>query len=250
MDFKIETISLSGTESDPPKARARAGRRIIASLEQTHHHVPGYQRLSLFDNNVLKLERRGRRSGTTFYLDLGFIEPVPDRQLHVPINYMLVTLAALGAFALLAWREGFGLTQTIWELAALLSTVAASALAAGWMAWRRYARRALFRTRHGRAPLVALVENHPDKNEYQAFVAALGHGIEQALARLPADPQRFLAAELAEHRRAVEAEALSGEDYEAAKHRILACHTRPFMLQRKPRPESDPADAYELQSSA
>jgi hypothetical protein len=233
-----EQISLSSMDTDWLDAVSDADRKVIASLEQRHHYVPGHQRLHVLEGNVLRMERKARRTWTSACLDLSVIDPRAKRQVHLPVGSLGVALAAALALGMLIWLDGLGLTATDEQFAGILAVIAAVGAGASGLAWRRYGRRLVFRTRHGRVPVVRLVENHPTAAKFQAFMQTFTAAVGEAVQRIPDDKQRFLAAELREHRRLVEAGAMKPAAYEAAKARILACHKRGYFAEYRPEPKT------------
>ncbi|MEX0731986.1 MAG: hypothetical protein WED00_15675 [Aquisalimonadaceae bacterium] len=222
--MRTEEIYLSSPEAREQDVESWASRGTLVTLQQQHRHVPGMQRLSLVEGNLLKLERRHRRSALCVYIDLGIVDPVPERERHVPLWCIATVLFSAIGVGLLIWLDSLPVPLTDLQFAGALAAVVGIGFGAGWLGVLRFRRMTVFLSRHGRIPLLRLVEKQPNAVEFRRFLESLCAAAGAAEDRMPADRQRYLALELQEHRRLADACAMGPDAYETAKARILSRH--------------------------
>lgn len=220
----VEELIYLSSEDAEDDSSAWDERGVLRSLEQDHPHVAGHQRLSVVEGNLIRVERRRGKESQRFYVQPGFLDPTPERETHLRAGQMGVAGAAVMLAGMLIWQDGFGLVQTAVQLAGALTAIGLVGVGAGWLALRGYGRSIVFRTKHGRAPVIRLAEGIPDDVQCRHFMAALNIAADRARGRLPSDKERFLVEELKEHRRLAETGGLDPAAYEAAKAQILRRH--------------------------
>jgi hypothetical protein len=199
-------------------------RGVIHSLEQTHVHIPGRQRLSVIEGSLVRVERQGVKDRQRFYIRPGYLDPEPQRETHWPKWQAVVAAAALLLGVLLVGLKAFGYVGTHLQLAVMLGAVGLVGVAAAWLGWRDYGHSLTFVTLHGRVPLFRVMEGRPDAAQFAAFLDAVGRATEQGRNALPEARGLFLVEELKEHRRLARIGALEQASYETAKARILRAH--------------------------
>lgn len=220
----VEEVIYISSEDAEDDSGAWDERGVIRSLEQEHPHVAGHQRLSVVEGNLIRVEQRRGKAWARFYVQPGFLDPTPERETHVPTWQIGVAGAAVVLAAMLIWQDGLGLVHSALQLAGVLTAVGLVGAGAAWLALRGYGRSIVFRTRHGRAPVIRMAESAPDATQCRQFLKALRTAVDRARSRLPGDRERFLVEELKEHRRLAETGGLDPAAYEAAKARILRSH--------------------------
>lgn len=175
-------------------------------------------RFTIFNEHHVAIERRGLGGQPLSYqLDLSFLASRPRRIRE--ISWALVALA-LALFGVAAATRLFTLPGGSGALGAALLLAGAMALA---VAAFRYRDCVIYFSKHGRAPLLVLLNGNPDRAALQQFIADISGRIRATRRNWP-DRHAYLSAELKEHRRLHEQGVISQTDYERIKRRILRQH--------------------------
>ena len=199
--------------------------RVTAQLLQ----VQKWKRVGLgtriLDNRFLFVKQYHNRKTATYWVDLLFMDPQPQRDRFVDWRWGLWALGLLAlAGGLLALEYYFQLSAKFGyfnSIAVLLATLAVLCVLSMIYTSRNAV---LFHTHHGRVPILALAYNNPSKEAFQTYIETLKLCIEQVQAQHAHKSANRLASELAEHRRLKDEKAISESAYEAAKNRILSQH--------------------------
>lgn len=160
-----------------------------------------------------------------YTVDLTFLDPTPVRSRNIDWLFLNTALGLLAVTFLLytyVQASAFPVLESPWF--PLLILLGAGAFIAVLIGLHRSSDRILFYSRHGRAPLVDLLNNNPGKNEFQDFLQDLEQRIRQAQEGAYPNTREHLAAELREHRRLKDEAIISVEEYETVKRRILGSH--------------------------
>lgn len=215
-----ESICLSSEDSDTSQPVEQITNRRFAqrgSLCRCEAHF------RVYNDHHLEIDTRGMLEPECHYeLDCGFLDP--DARRVVTVDWRSAAAFALltGAALLLAWlSDSIGVERrNLWLPLSALACAAAAALA---LCLHRFRDNLVFYSRHGRAPLLKLLNRNPSPASLSAFVADIAERSRRAAAQWP-DKAEFLSAELREHRRLKDAGIIDARTYETIKQRILDAH--------------------------
>lgn len=217
-DFEHICLSSDEPEEFEPAPGAAT---VSAVLEQA---APGGCRRVLFlegDSLGMRIEG-GRSDGCESRVELAFLDPRPVRPVSQAWWAAALTVTLLSAAAVLASRLPVLASMAHWTVIIPLA-LACTAFCLG-MALHRSFDRLVYRTRHGRIPVLQLCRRRPDSRRVAAFVDSLGHAIRRAAARRAGPRAHYLRDEMKEHRRLLEQGVCDARDFELAKARILRAH--------------------------
>jgi len=156
--------------------------------------------LALFEEGFLKVTRlRNKDAEQPFFLDLRFVDPVPDLERVIAARWLMSTLACGALMALAAFLLRFDALYTFAAGGLGVATLAAATTL--YVGMYRSHEKTKFCTLHGRVTVLELVANFGAINKYRAFVPALSRAIEEAAERIGADTAAYLRAEMREHYR-------------------------------------------------
>lgn len=177
--------------------------------------------LTLFDEGYLKVTalRKGE-AGVPFFLDLRFVDPVPNIDRVIAVRWLAAALGFAATAALAAFLPRFDALQVAawWVLGA----AAVAAVATLYVGVYRSHETTEFCTLHGRAPVLRFVANLGSIRRFRAFVPRLCHAIEEAAERIGTDTAAYLRAEMREHYRLRGDGVLDNDACAAGTGRILA----------------------------
>jgi hypothetical protein len=226
-----KTVSVAATEppgehiyiasedsSSNPSAAARTLRETVVLRNRIRR--TGVE-LALFEEGFLKVTPlRNKDAEQPFFLDLRFIDPVPQLERVIAARWLM---GALGCGALLA-LTGFLLRfDALYAFAAVgLGVVTVATAATLYVGLYLSHEKTEFFTLHGRVPVLELVANFGSVKKYRAFVPALSRAIEEAAERIGADTAAYLRAEMREHYRLRGDRVLDNDACARGTGRILA----------------------------
>ncbi|PZN26341.1 MAG: hypothetical protein DIU71_18685 [Proteobacteria bacterium] len=222
---RAEHISLEAapdvlaTPAAPVRRKARATFTLASTLRGCATE------LSLLEDHYLGVRRIRGPQRTDYVFDLRFAHHQPVIVRRIAWGWLAITLTLLAA-ATVGFVGALSDTQVLWRshgffvgLAALLGTPGAALLCL-----RRTTESLQFVSAHGRAPLVSVTGGIGAGRTGQAFFVEVIKSIGAARHARPQSRQAFLRDEMREHHRLHQAGALSDEEYEAGKKRILQAH--------------------------
>lgn len=173
---------------------------------------------TVFNDHHVTVERRGLfQPALSYELDLSFLASRPRRVRRISWRLAGMAVALFGAGA--ATRLGTLATGGS-GLAAGLMLAGGAVLA---LSVFRYRDRVIYFSKHGRAPLLVLLNGNPDRARLEQFISDISGRIRATRRKWP-DRQAFLSAELKQHRRLYEQGVISQTGYERIKRRILSRH--------------------------
>ena len=156
--------------------------------------------LALFEEGFLKVTPlRNKDTEQPFFLDLRFVDPVPELERVIAARWLMSTLACGALMALAAFLLRFDALYTFAAGGLGVATLAAATTL--YVGLYRSHEKTRFCTLHGRVTVLELVANFGAINKYRAFVPALSRAIEEAAERIGADTAAYLRAEMREHYR-------------------------------------------------
>ncbi len=240
---KAETILLESEERVVP--RRGGARKVHAHLIVRSRLRRCEVELDIIDYYFLSV--RMRRAGVLvreYTLDLRFVDPALVTSRRFAWRSMAATLLLLVALSARLWSVASS-SVSWWQPEGLLACAALLGLAvcAGLVSVYRTTETLTLTSLHGRARVLECIGGLGTLAALRPFVAKLAAHTQLAAAARRSSPQEHLRDEMREHFRLKEAGALSDDEYEASKKRILAAHT--------PLPErARPAKSIAIASSA
>jgi hypothetical protein len=217
-------------EAEPEAAPVpvKSPRRKVRTTYALRSRLRGCEtEVSILEDHYVSV--RSARHGVlkSYDFDLRFASPKPLLSRHVSWFWLVLalSLAALGGGAiwiLTSRSEASALVANPAFLTAPVTLVAA--FGAGLMFLRRTTESLEFVSLHGGATLLSVVGGIGSARAGKKFFIELIKNINAAKAARPQARQQLLRDEMREHHRLRELGALSEEQYEASKARILAAH--------------------------
>jgi hypothetical protein len=214
-----ESICLSSEEVDDERPVEQT---TNSRFEQKGLFGSCEARFRVFNDHYIEVKTSGLfKRDCEYELDCTFLDPRPVRVLRIDWWSGGLFLVLVACLAAVAWRmpELSAPPASIWL--AVTALVIAAALALGTCLYRS-SDRIIFYTRHGRAPLLKLLNRRPAPDQLESFVADIARRIERA--KRQDDSEEFLSDELREHRRLKEQGVLTEQGYEVVKRRLLRAH--------------------------
>lgn len=224
MNIDMEHICLSSEEEEQEHTgpAERIAERRFDQSSRLHRCEAHFE---VFNTHHVEVKTRGLSNKARHYeLDLSFLDPAPRRVRSIdwPLAWASGVLAGAAVVTATLVPPLASATIHVMIVAALL----AGAFVSLGLLVQRFRDRIVFCSRHGRWPLLALLNHEPTPGQLQDFIDELSARIRQTRDNWP-DRQQFLSAELREHRRLRDEGILSPETYDAIKRRILSKHTQP-----------------------
>jgi hypothetical protein len=221
---RAEHISLESDSDAAPKQRPRRKARCSYSL---HSRLRGCStELALLEDHFLSVRAaRPDCEPKKYEFDLRFAHAKPVIARQVAWFWLAIAIS-LGALSVCALWVLWPAAIADWMAPAPLTAVAALLAAAGavFMFLRRTTESLEFISVHGGVTLVSVTGAIGSALDGRKFFVELIKSIHAAKAARPQNAAQFLRDEMREHHRLRELGALTQEQYEASKARILAAH--------------------------
>jgi hypothetical protein len=215
-----ESICLSSDDIEPERPVEKTTNCRFDQKGRLFRYQADYR---IFNDHYIEVSTRGMfERPRSFELDCTFLDRHARRVLNVDWWSAGLFLLLTACAVLLVWlgpSYGMGGGVLAGGVASTLALAAASLV----LCLHRSSDTIVFYTRHGRIPLLKLINGNPGKAELKAFLADVSGRIKRAR-RGWDNKQQFLSAELREHRRLKDEGILSEESYERVKRRILGKH--------------------------
>jgi hypothetical protein len=217
-EVSMEHICLSSEEQEQAPEPLQE-RRVDGEFHQVGRLRRGEAHFTLFNTHYIEVHSQGLgQKSRTYQFDLTFLDPRPRR-----LRRISWPSAASGTL-LLGMAIWLGLVQPIQQSAGVLALLLAGSAISTGLFFLRSHDRIVFYSRHGRIPLISLLNRNPDSAQLKAFVHDLRQRVKRGRAGW-SDKTQFLSAELKEHRRLRDEGGLTSSEYEAVKRRVLRSHT-------------------------
>ncbi len=208
----VEHICLSSE----PQQEAPQQRITNRQFDQYGKWVRSEAHFLVFNEHHIAIRSSGLGEKPRNYeLDLTFLDSQPKRMRRVDWPLLLLALSLLAT----------GVASGASASGVLLAAVLLGAVLALGAAFYRSHDRVVYFSKHGRAPLLVLLNRNPDARALQEFLADLSRRI-QHTRQSWTSRHDFLCAELREHRRLHEEGIFSEKEYERIKRRILKKHSQ------------------------
>ena len=213
-----EHILIEGDDADSAAETASSG------AAQQHFHIINRSHavrteMILFEGGWLSLrEHRSQKAGVARMINLRYVDPEPRVTRHFA-RRALIASAVLAAAALAAAILALNSVQLVITVPAATLLLTASAVAFAICAYKTR-KDVLFVTRHGRAPVIALMGTLGSFRSLRAALPKLIEAIHNAAEDGPTNNER-LRSEMREHYRLRECGALNENACAASTQRIL-----------------------------
>lgn len=207
----------SGQETD---IGATSGQERVTNgeLTQVSRLRRSQARFTVFNDHYVAVETTGfGRKARYFEFDLAFLQrrPVSLRRID--------WVSALGAVTLFGAAVMAGMALEPAQAFTIVPALAIGCAVALALMVYRSCDRIVFVSKHGRVPLIVLLNEKRRQAELQTFVSDIRQRI-KATRNKWSDKREFLSAELREHRQLKEQGGLTEVGYERVKQRILRNH--------------------------
>lgn len=197
--------------------------KVSASLGQIQKWKRYGVGTQILDNKFLFVKKFHKHRSAQYWVNLMFVDPRPRRKLMV--NWRM----GFGSLALSAIAAGLFAAEQHFHVSAHFTYFNFVAISLGILGLAGFIN-AMYQTRHplvfvtctGRVPVVELVMNMPSKEAFKSYVTGLSRCIERVQQHYASRLKNQFAGELAEHRRLKDNKAISDQDYETAKNRIMS----------------------------
>lgn len=223
---RAEHISIEAAPDDSPAPTRRARGRVRASYALKSRLRGCETELALLEDHFLSVRSvRPNALPKKYDIDLRFANPKPVRVREISWTWLVVTIgliALAGATIASLWTQSAEPWQRSGFIAALVTLLVSFGTALLFL--RRTTESLQFRSVHGEATLVSVTGGIGSARSGKAFFVELIKDINAAKAARPQEKPQFLRDEMREHHRLREVGALSEEEYEASKARILRAH--------------------------
>ena len=179
----------------------------------------------ILDNKFLFVKRFQHGRSTSYWVNLLFANPVPQRIRHIDWRWGLAALIFLAnSVGLIAAEHYFQLSEKFIYSISITIIMATLVLISFLIMIYKSKNVLVFHTLNGHMPILSLAINNPSKQAYKSYAKTLRQCIERIQQQNAHRMKNMLANELAEHRRLKDNKVVSEQEYEQAKNRILSQH--------------------------
>jgi hypothetical protein len=218
----IDNIVLAGEPDIGLTPIPEPDRNTIHSYSLPCRPNGSFTALSILEGHYLGVcSLVSRKQPLKYQFDLRFAEPTPVRVRRLPWCWLLVA-ACFGAFGIGALRAGLLAGNSPGIVGGIVAM--AISIAALYVSFRRASESLQLRSVHGHAVLVSVTGDLGSARRAKPVFAVLSRNIHAARLKRPQERSQFLRDEMREHFRLLQFGALSDQEYEASKARILAAH--------------------------
>ena len=225
---RAEHISIEGHTEEELAPTTKRPHRIVRHTYMLKSAIRGCEtELKILDGHFLGIRSVRPDTVTKKYdVDLRFANPKPIRVRHISWTWLVVTigLIALSCATLIVQLMRF---HEPWKQFGFIAACVTLLLSGGtaFLFMRRTAESLEFQSVHGQVTLVSVSGGIGSAKTGKHFFVELIKDINAAKNAKPQARAQFLRDEMREHHRLHALGALSDEDYEASKARILASHS-------------------------
>ncbi|MGD8940641.1 MAG: hypothetical protein PVJ72_14740 [Gammaproteobacteria bacterium] len=225
LDQQAEEILLESNEDLVSEPSEETFNKVTAQLVQIQKWKRQSVGTQILDNKFLFVKRYQHGRSTSYWVNLLFANPVPQRVKRIDWRW------GIAALILLANSAGFIAAEHYWNLSEKfiffnsITVIFATLALISFLTMIYKSKNALvFHTLHGHLPILSLAINNPSKQAFQSYAKTLRQCIEAIQQKNAHKTKNQLANELAEHRRLKDSNVISQQEYEQAKNRILSQH--------------------------
>jgi hypothetical protein len=224
-EHQAEEILLESNENLVREPSEESFARVTAQLVQIQKWKRQSVGTQILDNKYLFVKKYRRGRSTSYWVNLLFANPVPQRIQRIDWRW------GLAALILFANSAGLIAVEHYWRLSAKfiyfnsITIIMATLALISFLAMIYTSKNVLlFTTLNGHMPILSLAINNPSKTAFRSYVKTLSQSIERIQQQNAHRMKNQLANELAEHRRLKDNNVVSQQEYEQAKNRILSQH--------------------------
>lgn len=219
---RVENIVLDGQVETATAPNQQQHRNTVHGYRLACRPTGSFTALSILEGHYLGVCSPGpRKEPLKYQFDLRFAEPTPVRVRRLPWFWLLVA-ACFGAFGSGALHAAL-LARNFPGMVGGVVAMAIS-IAALYVSFQRASESLQLRSVHGHAALVSVTGDLGSARRAKPVFAVLSRNIHAARLKRPQERSQFLRDEMREHFRLLQFGALSDQEYEASKARILAAH--------------------------
>ena len=179
------------------------------------------RRFEIYNDKFIKINIRNVFGDKTYHVNMGMLEPWPTLHRRISWRWLL----GLSYFGLATLIYGIYLylhpdNETIGRLIPFITLLLLLALAALLMFLYSSPNVMEFRSRYGNCPLIGLLKNNPNKQEFRHFTDELKTRVLAASQVVTFNKKQMLDIELKELRRLTNEGILLEQEYQQAKERV------------------------------
>jgi hypothetical protein len=179
------------------------------------------RRFEIYNDKFIKINIRNVFGDKTYHVNMGMLEPWPTLHRRISWRWLL----GLSYFGLATLIYGIYLylhpdNETIGRLIPFITLLLLLALAALLMFLYSSPNVMEFRSRYGYCPLIGLLKNNPNKQEFRHFTDELKTRVLAASQVVTFNKKQMLDIELKELRRLTDEGILLEQEYQQAKERV------------------------------
>ena len=179
------------------------------------------RRFEIYNDKFIKINIRNVFGDKTYHVNMGMLEPWPTLHRRISWRWLL----GLSYFGLATLIFGIYLylnpdNETIGRLIPFITLLLLLALAALLMFLYSSPNVMEFRSRYGNCPLIGLLKNNPNKQEFRHFTDELKTRVLAASQVVTFNKKQMLEIELKELRRLTNEGILLEQEYQQAKERV------------------------------
>ena len=183
------------------------------------------RRFEIYNDKFIKINIRNVFGDKTYHVNMGMLEPWPTLHRRISWRWLL----GLSYFGLATLIFGIYLylhpdNETIGRLIPFITLLLLLALAALLMFLYSSPNVMEFRSRYGNCPLIGLLKNNPNKQEFRHFTDELKTRVLAASQVVTFNKKQMLDIELKELRRLTDEGILLEQEYQQARERVTNMH--------------------------
>ncbi|WP_455209698.1 hypothetical protein [Kaarinaea lacus] len=225
VEQQAEEILLESNEDWGSEPSEDTYKKVTAQLVQIQKWKRQSVGTQILDNKFLFVKKFQRGRSTSYWVNLLFANPVPQRIKRLDWRWGLASLILTANCAGLIAAEHYLHVSTKFIYFNSITIITATLALMSLLTMIYKSKNVLvFKTLNGDMPILSLAMNNPSKEAFQTYARTLRRCIEQIQQQNAHRMTNQLANELAEHRRLKDNNIISQQEYEQAKNRILSQH--------------------------
>ena len=220
-----EQITLDSGEAElasitPSKENLK---KVTLELVQQNKLHKTQRQVRVFDHKTLYIKEMIGKQARHILLDIALLneKPVRIRDFNMAMLIASIVVSIIAVIAIYVESKNLINVPAI-ALYAIAGVLALTSVACFILTAKSYKDTWVFKTNHGRVPVLYLFNNAPNKAMFLQFTKALMNNIELARANSKLSNSKFLPAIVGEHRRLFEKQFITQEQFDMAKKNILS----------------------------
>ncbi len=201
-------------------------KKVTLELMQSSKLHKTQRQVRVFDHKIIYIKEKIGKQARHILLELALMDENPVRVR----DFNMATLIASVVVSLFAVIAFYIQSKGLLKVPDLYMYLAIAALAMASVACFIFTAKSfkdtwVFKTAHGKVPVLSLFNKTPNKAQFSQFTKALMSNIELARANSRFSKSKFLPAIVGEHRRMFEKQFITDEQFEQAKKNILSSNS-------------------------